>query len=649
LAAFQGTAAGAAFLANASSRSLGVAEYAGLWVITTSDVAYQNDAGLEPTPATAHQFGDDNAEVKFAGAAPGNARLGGGSDAYIGGAFADVAWGEAGNDILYGYAGNDTLYGGTGADTVDGGDGTDTAVLTGLRSAYAFSHAGGVIISSGPDGTDVFSNVEFFQFDDGSFAAAAIGLAEVSLSPSVLRQAEGDAGSTSYSYTVTRTGDVAGTQSVAWSVAGLGANAAAAGDFAGGVLPSGVVDFAAGQTSATITVEVAGDTRVEPNERFAVTLSAPSTGLSIGVGTAEGVILADDFVPRGDLDGDGRDDLVWQAGSDFAVIYSSAAGGFGGTQALGTLAAGYEFMGTAPIGGGSGSDAIWAKDGVGVLLGLGSAAPVSFDLLPVAQPGAGWAYWQAADLSGDGRGELVWKLGESLGVTLLDAAGAKLGDFWLGSPGAGWTAIAAAALNGDANVDILWRNEGLGGALASTLVGPDGTSLVSGHWLSKPGDGWEYAGTGDFDADGRVDTVWTEAGGHIAVMFTAEDGTTTKGSYWFSKPGDGWDLAGVADVNGDGRSDTVWVNEALGGSVATFVTRATVDGGGGVNADGIWWGLPGDGWRYGGTGDVNGDGRDDVVFEYLDGAAAAMLADANGGTSGAIYIGTVGQDWNFIG
>src|SRR5262249_60301679 len=44
------------------------------------------------------------------------------------------------------------------------------------------------------------------------------------------------------------------------------------------ILPTGTVSFAAGETSKLVTVNVAGDTTVETDETFTVTLSAPSAG-----------------------------------------------------------------------------------------------------------------------------------------------------------------------------------------------------------------------------------------------------------------------------------------------------------------------------------------------------------------------------------
>ena len=78
-----------------------------------------------------------------------------------------------------------------------------------------------------------------------------------------------------------------------WAVTGSGTNAASASDFTGGILPSGTVSFAAGETSKTVTVNVAGDTTVEPDEGFTVTLSSP-TGATLGTASATGTIRNDD-------------------------------------------------------------------------------------------------------------------------------------------------------------------------------------------------------------------------------------------------------------------------------------------------------------------------------------------------------------------
>ena len=79
-----------------------------------------------------------------------------------------------------------------------------------------------------------------------------------------------------------------------YNVAGFGANPADANDFGGG-LPFGQVIFGIGDTSKTITIPVTGDTLVEPDETFAVTLSNPTPNtVQINQNVATGTILNDD-------------------------------------------------------------------------------------------------------------------------------------------------------------------------------------------------------------------------------------------------------------------------------------------------------------------------------------------------------------------
>jgi subtilisin-like proprotein convertase family protein len=108
-------------------------------------------------------------------------------------------------------------------------------------------------------------------------------------------QLEGSSGGlTPYTFTIARSGNTAGTSQVNWKVTGTGASPANAADFQGGVLPSGTITFAAGETSKTITVNVNADQAVEANETFAVTLSSP-VDATISVASATGTIQSDDF------------------------------------------------------------------------------------------------------------------------------------------------------------------------------------------------------------------------------------------------------------------------------------------------------------------------------------------------------------------
>lgn len=103
---------------------------------------------------------------------------------------------------------------------------------------------------------------------------------------------EGDSGTTVFQYTVTRSVVTTGSATVDWAVTGTGVNPANAADF-GGAFPSGQVAFADGETAKTFDVLVTGDTTIETDETFLVTLSNPSAGVIL-TATAIGTIVNDD-------------------------------------------------------------------------------------------------------------------------------------------------------------------------------------------------------------------------------------------------------------------------------------------------------------------------------------------------------------------
>ena len=102
----------------------------------------------------------------------------------------------------------------------------------------------------------------------------------LAISPLSLLQPEGNSGSKVYSFSVSRSGDTSGTSSASWSVTGMGTTPASADDFVGGSFPSGTVVFPEGETSATISIQVAGDLNAEFDESFMVKLDA-ATGANL--------------------------------------------------------------------------------------------------------------------------------------------------------------------------------------------------------------------------------------------------------------------------------------------------------------------------------------------------------------------------------
>jgi hypothetical protein len=103
---------------------------------------------------------------------------------------------------------------------------------------------------------------------------------------------EGNAGLTSFTFTVSLSNPSSQTVTVSYATAD-GSATVADGDY---VAASGAVTFAPGETSQPVTVQVSGDTKFEPTEDFFVNLSNP-VNATIADGQGKGTILNDDAQP----------------------------------------------------------------------------------------------------------------------------------------------------------------------------------------------------------------------------------------------------------------------------------------------------------------------------------------------------------------
>ena len=251
-----------------------------------------------------------------------------GNDTLIGGTKDDVLIGINASDTAPGLGELDTLTGGAGADkfilgdanwigyddgnsTINGtGDyatitdfvsSTDIIQLQGSRSSYRLETAGSntnlYIDKSGTEPEEliaVIQNVTGLDIHSSAFVFVQ-AIPSLAISTLYTVRPEGNSGSTAFTFTVTRSGDLSVASSVAYAVTGSGANAPNASDF-GGTLPNGTVSFAANEASKTITINVVGDTTVESDENFTVILSNAVNGV-ITTASAGGTIQNDDVPP----------------------------------------------------------------------------------------------------------------------------------------------------------------------------------------------------------------------------------------------------------------------------------------------------------------------------------------------------------------
>ena len=181
-----------------------------------------------------------------------------------------------------------------------------------------------------------------------------------------------------------------------------------------------------------------------------------------------------------------------------------------------------------------------------------------------------------------------------------------------------------ADLNMDGRLDLLWQHQG-DGRIAVWLMA--GSTLIDGRLLSPPqvpDTTWKIAGAGDLDADGLDDLVWQNvADGRVSAWFM--NGTTLRDGSLLGipqVPDLDWRIRAVSDVNGDGRSDLWWQHRTTGGIAVWLMNGLTVLAGIPLTA------LPiaDAGWQIVGTGDFDGDHTNDLVWQHLaDGRIAVWL------------------------
>ncbi|GAA0649647.1 hypothetical protein GCM10009424_27910 [Sphingomonas ursincola] len=123
--------------------------------------------------------------------------------------------------------------------------------------------------------------------DDASPQPATLSIANASVT-------EGNSGTTQIRFEVTRTGSGSGEASANYTVNFGNADAA---DFVSGSAFVGRVTLVDGEWVDVITLDVLGDTVVEPDETFTITLSNANMGTQIGTATATGTIANDDIAP----------------------------------------------------------------------------------------------------------------------------------------------------------------------------------------------------------------------------------------------------------------------------------------------------------------------------------------------------------------
>jgi Domain of unknown function (DUF4347)/FG-GAP-like repeat len=327
----------------------------------------------------------------------------------------------------------------------------------------------------------------------------------------------------------------------------------------------------------------------------------------------------------GDFNGDGKLDLVQtasggagsQGSTNISVLLGNGQGNFGAPTLI-DVGSNVNNVVTGDFNIDGKLDlAVRTQENVSVLLGNGQG---SFGVpTDVATFDSRYFEQQVADINSDGKPDIVvYNLsgGNNISVLLGDGQGGFVANSF--ASGISYTdEVAVADFNSDGKVDLA-----IGG----------GSQLIVRLNNSTPNS--NAAIRNDFNGDTKTDIVWRNDNGAIALW--QMNGSAVTSNQLVASLTSDWKTAGTGDFNGDTKTDIVWRND--NGAIALWQMNGST-----VTSNNIVASLSSD-WKASGTGDFGGDGKSDLLWRNDNGAVAMWQMNGSTVTSNKI-VASLSSDW----
>jgi subtilisin family serine protease len=173
--------------------------------------------------------------------------------------------------------------------------------------------------------------------------------------------------------------------------------------------------------------------------------------------------------------------------------------------------------------------------------------------------------------------------------------------------------------DGNGRVDIAFRQTTATGNVSIWFLGGSGgNQLVSAQFVNQlmpMQSGWQADAVADFNNDGKADWLWrNQSNGTVVIHYM--NGAALLGSSIVVAPNNvapsSWKIVGSGDINGDAVQDIFWRNSTTGDNVYWLMNSGyqTILGTGALTA------VPDLNWKIETVGDINGDNRPDLIWEY---------------------------------
>ena len=279
------------------------------------------------------------------------------------------------------------------------------------------------------------------------------------------------------------------------------------------------------------------------------------------------------------------------------------------------------------------------------------------------------------DLNGDGRLDVVvadeclstTDCRGFIGVLLGNGDGTFQKPVLYYSGGYEALSLKVADVNGDGRPDLLVANSctqdsscSSGGGVVGVLLGNGDGTFQPASSFATGGNGATSLAVGDINADGKPDVVVTNSCptngctsgiGVVGVLLGNGDGTFLSPAL-YSSGGYKANSVTIADFNGDGNLDIAVLNNCADSSCSTTGTVAVLIGSGdGTFLSGLAYGSSGYLASSIASGDVNGDGKPDLLITNdcastsgCAGVVAVFIGNGDGSFQSPTVYGSGGRD-----
>jgi hypothetical protein len=418
------------------------------------------------------------------------------------------------------------------------------------------------------------------------------------------------------------------------------------------LLPAGVANL-------TIPVAINGSNATSADKTFSLNLlSIAAQGPRFALASPQTFGVGPDpfLVAVADINGDGKPDLIvadYDNGQVGVLINTTPPGASTPTftdQQLFTTGGTTFAVAVADINGDGKPDIVASDDQDGKIFVLLNTTPSGATTASFtnAKPSgfrlqSGAASIAVADLNGDGKPDLVVG-GDNNAVTVLinnTATNSSTVSLLPQSLDVGAnessTYVALADLNGDGIPDLIVTDSILNTVsvlLNSTVVGSQSPSFATTPWVQTTGIGPLMCAAVDVNGDGIPDLISQDPVNDISVLInTTPVGATNPsfgGQQFFPVAGSPLSVT-AADVDGDGRSDLIVAYSDPNIVGISVLLNTAEPGAAAANFAQQQLFITDEGSYFVATGDINGDGLQDIITGNGDNAAVFLNTTTPGG------------------